>query len=76
LGAIPEEANLSEIPDLTLMPEVHARAALAGRAVRFSVLAPVGGWLGHGTLRVLRTIERDGTIELVCGYDSYERYEG
>jgi phage replication-related protein YjqB (UPF0714/DUF867 family) len=66
---------MAELPDLTLMPEVCARALLAGRAVRFSVLAPLGGWLGHGTLRVLRTTERDGAIELVCGYDSYERYE-
>jgi hypothetical protein len=61
--------------DLTLMPEVHARAALAGRRVRLSVLAPVGDWLGRGTLRVLRTTERDGAIELVCGYESYERRE-
>jgi hypothetical protein len=62
--------------DLTLMPEVHARAALAGRAVRLSVLAPVGGWLGVGTLRVLRTTERNDAIELVCGYESYQRFEG
>ncbi len=60
--------------DLTLMPEVHARAALAGRRVRFSVLAPVGSWLGIGTLRVLRATERDDAFELVCGYESYERY--
>jgi len=63
---------MNDTPDLTLMPEVHARAALAGRRVRLSVLAPVGGWLGVGTLRVLRTTERDGAIELVCGYESYE----
>jgi len=62
-------------PDLTLMPEVCARAALAGRRVCLSVLAPVGGALGRGTLRVLRTTERDDAIELVCGYESYERYE-
>ncbi len=37
-----------------LMPEVDARRALAGRRVRFSVLAPFGRWLGCGTLRVLR----------------------
>jgi hypothetical protein len=62
---------MNDKPDLTLMPEVDARAALAGRCVRLSVLAPVGGWLGVGTLRVLRTTERDGGIELVCGYDAY-----
>lgn len=61
--------------DLTLMPEIHARAALAGRRVRLSVLAPMGGWMGRGTLRVLRTTERDDAIELVCGYESYERSE-
>ena len=58
--------------DLTLMPEVQARAALAGRAVRLLVLAPVGSPLGVGTLRVLRAVERDDLIELVCGYESYE----
>jgi hypothetical protein len=59
--------------DLTLMPEVQARAALAGRRLRLSVLAPVGSWLGVGSLRVLRATERDDEIDLVCGYESYER---
>ncbi|MDE2482496.1 MAG: hypothetical protein KGN02_09935 [bacterium] len=59
--------------ELTLVPEVQARAALQGRRVRFVVLAPVGGWLGVGTLRVLRAIERDDLVELVCGYESYAR---
>ena len=71
--------------DLTLMPEVQARAALAGRRLHFSVLAPVGAWLGCGTLRVLRAAARtvkndDGkdqeVIDLVCGYESYERQDG
>lgn len=66
--------------DLTLMPEVDARAALAGRRVLFSVLAPVGSWAGRGTLRVLRAtpLTRTGeeeAIELVCGYESYERLD-
>ena len=62
--------------DLTLMPEVSARAALAGRPVRFSVLAPVGAWLGRGTLRVLRASgAEDEVVELICGYESYERLE-
>jgi hypothetical protein len=60
------------MPDVTLMPEVQARAALAGRAIRLSVLAPVGAPLGVGTLRVLRAIERAEYIDLVCGYESYE----
>lgn len=59
--------------DLTLMPEVQARAALTGRRVRFIVLAPVGAALGVGVLRVLRAKELDDTVELVCGYESYQR---
>lgn len=55
------------------MPEVAARAALAGRRLRLSVLAPVGPALGVGTLRVLRATEHDDTIDLVCGYESYDR---
>ncbi len=55
------------------MSEVAARAALAGRRVRLSVLAPVGPTLGVGTLRVLRATERDDVIDLVCGYESYDR---
>lgn len=66
--------------DLTLMPEVLARAALRGRRVRFSVLAPVGAYAGVGTLRVLRAsahqavgsaAPEEEVIELVCGYESY-----
>lgn len=58
---------------LTLLPYVQARAALSGRRLRLSVLAPVGNWLGVGTLRVLRAIEREDEISLVCGYESYHR---
>jgi hypothetical protein len=61
--------------DLTLMPEVQARAALAGRRVHLSVLAPVGSWLGVGSLRVLRASERNDEIDLVCGYESYQPLE-
>lgn len=66
---------MNDTPDLTLMPEVQARAALAGGCARLSVLAPVGTWAGVGALRVLRTTECDGGVELVCGYESYERYD-
>jgi hypothetical protein len=59
--------------DLTLMPEVAARAVLVGRPLRLRVLAPVGPTLGVGTLRVLRASERDDMIDLVCGYESYDR---
>lgn len=57
--------------DLTLITEVQARAALSGRPIHMSVLAPVGAWLGTGRLRVLRATEEAGTIYLVCGYESY-----
>jgi hypothetical protein len=59
--------------DLTLVPEVEARNALVGRSLHMTVLAPVGNWLGVGVLRVLRTTERDDCIDLVCGYESYDR---
>jgi hypothetical protein len=57
--------------DVILMPEVQARAALSGRRLHLRVLAPLGSWAGVGLLRVLRAIERDGAIELDCGYESY-----
>lgn len=55
------------------MPEVAARAALAGRRLHLRVLAPVGAALGIGTLRVLRATEHDDQIDLVCGYEAYDR---
>ncbi|MDQ2664042.1 MAG: hypothetical protein M3Y18_08435 [Candidatus Eremiobacteraeota bacterium] len=65
------------LPDLVLMHEVDARRALAGRALSFAVLAPVGAFAGRGVLRVLRAraISEGGTVELVCGYESYERID-
>jgi hypothetical protein len=61
--------------DLALMPYVQARTALTGRRLHVSVLAPVGSWLGVGTLRVLRATESDDEIDLVCGYESYEFWD-
>ena len=61
--------------DLILMPEVQARAALAGRRLRLRVLAPLGSWLGVGTLRVLRARESGDLIDLDCGYESYAPFE-
>jgi hypothetical protein len=61
--------------DLTLMPHVQARAVLSDRRLHLSVLAPVGSWIGAGQLRVLRATERDDEIDLVCGYEWYERFE-
>ncbi len=63
------------LDQLVLMPEVDARRALAGQAVSLSVLAPVGHYAGRGALRVLRVRPREtGGIELVCGYEAYERF--
>ncbi|HZZ65469.1 MAG TPA: hypothetical protein VFE17_08225 [Candidatus Baltobacteraceae bacterium] len=65
------------LEDLALMPERQARRSLAGHPVRFSLLAPVGAFMGRGVLRVLRArpvAHNTGqafTIELVCGYESY-----
>jgi hypothetical protein len=61
------------LEDLVLMPETDARRALAGEALAFSVLAPVGAYAGRGVLRVLRVKPAGGAIELLCGYESYER---
>jgi hypothetical protein len=60
--------------DLMLVPEVEARRALRGRALRLFVLAPFGAWVGCGTLRVLRLkINDDESADLTVGYESYER---
>lgn len=63
--------------DLVLMPEVDARRVLSGRALSFRLLAPVSPSLGVGRLRVLRVKPHadDARIELVCGYESYERID-
>ncbi len=60
---------------LTLLSEVAARAALAGRSLVLRVLAPPYPAAGLGTLRVLRVRERDGLSEIVAGYERYERLE-
>jgi hypothetical protein len=68
-------AGAAEPAELTLIPEVEARRALAGRALRFTVLAPPYPALGVGALRVLRISEGPGAADLVAGYDRYERLE-
>lgn len=57
------------------MPETHARRALNGRELSLTVLAPLGSWLGRGTLRVLRVREAGGRFELITGYEAYERHD-
>lgn len=63
--------------DLVLLPYVAARAALAGRALRFRVLRPPYPVVGLGALRALRVValsgEHDGAWELVAGYDGYDK---
>lgn len=62
--------------DVVLMPEIDARAALAGSNVRLCVLHPLGLWAGVGTLRVLRVKTLPGdVVELVTGYESYVQLE-
>jgi hypothetical protein len=61
------------LEDLVLMPETDARRALAGEALRFSVLAPLGPYAGRGVLRVLRARPTGTAVELVCGYEGYEK---
>jgi hypothetical protein len=61
------------LEDLILMPEVDARRVLADRPLSLAVLAPVGSYAGVGRLRVLRVRPHDERIELVCGYEAYER---
>jgi len=62
-------------PVLALLPEVDARAALSGRSLSLRMLRPPYPAIGTGTLRLLRVAERDGTTEMIVGYDGYERIE-
>ena len=63
--------------DLVLVPYLEARAALAGRPLRFRVLTPPYPAVGVGTLRALRVValsgEHDGAWELLTGYEGYDK---
>jgi hypothetical protein len=59
--------------DVVLVPEVEARRALGDRRIRLRLLVPYGAWTGSGKLRVLRLKVNDGELELVAGYESYQR---
>ena len=63
-------------PQLALMPEVHARRLLGDRCVRTHVVRPYGGWAGVGTLRVIAVRAVESGIELLVGYERYDRIEG
>jgi hypothetical protein len=60
-------------PSLVLLPEIEARALLAGRSLSWRLLRPPYPALGVGSLRVLRIALRGATTEIVAGYDRYER---
>jgi hypothetical protein len=65
--------------DLVLVPEVEARRALRGRRIRVQMVAPIGPWIGCGTLRVLRLTvqqaqdETEETAEIAVGYEAYRQ---
>ena len=60
---------------LTMLPEVHVRRLLADRPLRLQMLCPPYPALGVGTLRVLRIRERGSALDLVAGYENYERLD-
>ena len=63
---------LDELPMTAL---VETRAILGPRAVRLRMLLPPYPALGCGVLRALRITEQSEIIEIVAGYESYERLE-
>jgi hypothetical protein len=67
--------SAAEPTELTLIPEVEARRALAGRMLRLSLLMPPYLAAGVGALRILRVIERPGAADLIAGYERYERLD-
>ena len=60
-------------PSLVLLPEIEARATLAGRTLSWRLLRPPYPALGVGSLRVLRIVPCGDVTEIVAGYDRYER---
>ncbi len=60
---------------VALLPDVDVRRLLAGRDLRFRLLAPPYAAFGVGALRVLRVAERGAFTEIVAGYEAYERRE-
>ncbi len=65
--------------DLILMPEVQARRLLQseGKPITLTILRPVVPAFGCGKLRALRIRPRkqESELEVVAGYDWYERIE-
>ena len=58
---------------VTLEPFCEARSRFAHRPLHVRTLAPTAPALGVGVLRVLRVAERPDGLELVVGYERYER---
>lgn len=79
---VAESDTPPDYAQLIMMPEVEARRVLnaTGKPLTLTILRPVFPALGNGTLRVLRIrplrqaeVEEDSELEVVAGYDSYER---
>lgn len=75
MGNSPLSDDTGASNDLVLMTDVAARRAVAGRPLQVIVLAPLGGWLGCGKLRVLRVKPSavENGLALTLGYESYEK---
>ncbi len=73
IGSLTAANELMPLEDIILMPEVQARRVLRGRPLMLRVLAPLGPHAGRGKLRVLRAAAVNERVELVCGYEAYDR---
>ncbi len=62
-------------PQLALMPEVQARRLLGDRCLRTHVVRPFGAWVGVGRLRVINVRATEGGLELLAGYERYDRVD-
>lgn len=63
---------LDELPMTAL---VEARALLHDCKLRLRMLLPPYAALGCGILRALRTSEQNDVVEIVAGYEAYERID-
>jgi hypothetical protein len=61
--------------DTVLLAETRARALLGPQRLRLRTLRPPYPALGVGVLRVLRVRDEGVLLDVVMGYDRYERCE-
>lgn len=61
------------LDELPMMALVDARARLGKQPIRLRLLLPPFPAMGCGVLRALRVCERNGFLEIVAGYESYEK---